>query len=219
LSDILATPNRPDGLVVRSCAAALAPAGGIAVLKGNLCAGGAVLKVAGLGQLTFTGSAKVFECEESCARAVNAREVVPGTVIVIRNEGPRGGPGMREMLGVTALIYGQGLGESVALVTDGRFSGATRGMCIGHVSPEAAVGGNLGLVQDGDVIEIDASRGTMNVQLTESELNERRRRWRPAEGSRGGLLEKYARSVGSASDGAVTHSGAVVWPQEGRNDE
>jgi dihydroxy-acid dehydratase len=219
LSDLLATVSRPDGLVVRSCGAALAPSGGITVLKGNLCAGGAVLKVAGLRQMTFTGAAKVFESEESCARAVNAREVVPGTVIVIRNEGPRGGPGMREMLGVTALIYGQGLGESVALVTDGRFSGATRGMCIGHVSPEAAVGGNLGLVQDGDVIEIDAGRGTMNVKLTETELNERRRQWRPAEAPRGGLLEKYARSVGSASEGAVTHSGAVVWPQEGRNDE
>jgi dihydroxy-acid dehydratase len=215
LAHLLARAKHPDGTVVRAGSAALAPTGGLAVLKGNLCAEGALLKVAGLKKLTFTGHAKVFENEEACARAVSSREIQSGMVVVIRNEGPRGGPGMREMLGVTALIYGQGLGESVALVTDGRFSGATRGMCIGHVSPEAAVGGNLALVCDGDVIEIDARAGTMNVQLTHEELEKRRSQWRLGlQTPRGGLLEKYARSVGSASVGAVTHSGGVVWPED-----
>jgi dihydroxy-acid dehydratase len=215
LAEVIAQASPPDGVVVHARGAALAPTGGLAVLKGNLCLEGAVLKVAGLKNLTFSGNAKVFENEESCARAVRARAIHPGMVVVIRNEGPRGGPGMREMLGVTALIYGQGLGESVALVTDGRFSGATRGMCIGHVSPEAAVGGALALVQDGDVIEIDAAAGSMNVRVAEWELAQRRARWPgPAASPRGGLLEKYACSVRSASVGAVTHSGAVVWPED-----
>jgi dihydroxy-acid dehydratase len=215
LAQWVAQAQAPDGAVVRARGAALSPTGGLAVLKGNLCAEGALLKVAGLKKLTFRGTARVFENEESCARAVSARDIQPGTVVVIRNEGPRGGPGMREMLGVTALIYGQGLGESVALVTDGRFSGATRGMCIGHVSPEAAVGGNLALVRNGDIIEIDAGAGTMNVQVSEHQLADRRAHWRaPVETPLGGLLEKYVSSVRSASVGAVTHSGGVVWPDE-----
>jgi dihydroxy-acid dehydratase len=220
LAEALSGARSPDGEVVRARDAALAPTGGLAVLKGNLCSEGALLKVAGLKTLTFSGTATVFESEEACARAVTARQIHPGMVVVIRNEGPRGGPGMREMLAVTALIYGQGLGERVALITDGRFSGATRGICIGHVSPESAVGGNLALVQCGDVIDIDARAGTLNVRLSEQELARRRGGWRAAlEGPRGGLLEKYARNVGSASEGAVTHSGGVVWPQDHVNGE
>jgi dihydroxy-acid dehydratase len=215
LAQLAAQAKAPDGAVVRARGAPLAPTGGLAVLKGNLCAEGALLKVAGLKILTFSGTAKVYENEESCARAVSAREIQPGMVVVIRNEGPRGGPGMREMLGVTALIYGQGLGDRVALVTDGRFSGATRGMCVGHVSPEAAVGGVLALVRDGDIIDIDAAAGSMNLRLPEQELAQRRVQWRaPVRSQRGGLLEKYVQSVQSASVGAVTHSGGVVWPTD-----
>ena len=160
LEEMLSCASAPDGAVVRPVANAIAPTGGLTVLKGNLCPEGALLKVAGLKSLTFSGPARVFEGEEPCARAVNARQIASGDVVIIRNEGPKGGPGMREMLGVTALIYGQGLGEKVALITDGRFSGATRGMCIGHATPEAAVGGPLALVRNGDVIDIDAKTGT-----------------------------------------------------------
>ena len=205
----------PDGEVVRACDAAIAPTGGLLILKGNLCPEGAVLKVAGLKSRFFSGAAQVFENEESCAAAIQAQRIRPGRVVVIRNEGPRGGPGMREMLGVTALIYGQGLGEQVALITDGRFSGATRGFCIGHVSPEAAAGGNLALVREGDTIEIDAQQGTLELKVPDSELHRRRGSWRPAAPAPvGGLLEKYAQCVRSASLGAVTHGGAVEWPQE-----
>jgi dihydroxy-acid dehydratase len=215
LEDVLARLPMPDGEVVRDCHNALAPTGGLLVLKGNLCPEGAVLKVAGLKSRRFRGTAQVFENEESCAAAIQARKIEPGRVVVIRNEGPRGGPGMREMLGVTALLYGQGLGERVALITDGRFSGATRGFCIGHVSPEAAVGGNLALVCEGDTIEIDANQGIMELKVSESELRERRAAWRPVHANAvGGLLEKYAQSVRSASIGAVTHSAAVHWPED-----
>jgi dihydroxy-acid dehydratase len=214
LADVLSAVGEPDGEVVRQRDRALAACGGIVVLKGNLCAEGAVLKIAGLKTLTFRGSAKVFEGEESCAQAVSRREIMPGMVIIIRNEGPRGGPGMREMLGVTALIYGQGLGEQVALITDGRFSGATRGICIGHVSPEAAVGGNLALVHDGDAIEIDARAGTLTLHVSEHDLSQRRRQWQAPRSPHGGVLEKYALSVRSASIGAVTHSGGVDWPPD-----
>jgi dihydroxy-acid dehydratase len=218
LADVLARLPPPDGGVVRDCNAALASTGGLVVLKGNLCPEGAVLKVAGLESRAFSGTAQIFESEESCTAALQARRIEPGRVVVIRNEGPRGGPGMREMLGVTALIYGQGLGEKVALVTDGRFSGATRGLCIGHVSPEAAVGGNLALVREGDTIEIDAERGMLDLKVSDSELAARRAAWRPAHARPlGGLLEKYAQCVRSASLGAVTHSGAVHWPPEDPN--
>jgi dihydroxy-acid dehydratase len=214
LADSLRLAKAPDGEVVRGRHAALSPTGGLIVLKGNLCPEGALLKVAGLKTLNFTGPAKVFENEESCARAVGLREIKPGMVVVIRYEGPRGGPGMREMLGVTALIYGQGLGEKVALITDGRFSGATRGICVGHVSPEAAVGGNLALVCDGDVIEIDARIGSITLKLTQGEIGERRKRWQAPPSASAGLLEKYALLVRSASVGAITHSGAVSWPND-----
>lgn len=214
LQDVVARANPPDGAVVRSADQAIAPTGGLCVLKGNLCPEGALLKTAGLKSLTFSGRAMVFENEEACTKAVNALQIVPGTVVIIRNEGPRGGPGMREMLGITALIYGQGLGESVALITDGRFSGATRGMCIGHATPEAAVGGPLALVCDGDLIDIDVPAGTIQLRLSDLELEKRRRQWRPLPICSGGLLEKYARTVRSASVGAVTHSGKVDWPED-----
>src|SRR2546428_5506575 len=205
--------NAPDGEIIFRTRAPIMPDGGVAVLKGNLCPDGAVIKIAGLKKLVFEGNARVFEDEEECVDAVRNREYAAGEVLVIRNEGPVGGPGMREMLGVTALIYGQGMGEKVALITDGRFSGATRGMCIGHISPEAAVGGPLALVQNGDTIRLDAADGTMNVILSDQELAARRAQWRPAAApSLDGTLEKYAAVAGPAHLGAVTHSGKVNWP-------
>ncbi len=214
LAEELEAANEPDGNVVRGCDAALAPTGGVVVLKGNLCTDGALLKVAGLSNLVFKGPARVFESEEHCLVAIRALDYNPGDVIVIRNEGPRGGPGMREMLGITALIYGQGRGESVALITDGRFSGATRGLCIGYVSPEAAAGGLIGLLQDGDMVAIDATPGvfSLNADLDEAAIQARRAALTgKRQGPKGGLLEKYAASVGSAHLGAVTHSGGVQW--------
>src|SRR5262249_21157088 len=159
------------------------------------------------------GTARVFESEEECMAVIRARSYAPGSVIVIRNEGPKGGPGMREMLGVTALIYGQGMGEKVALLTDGRFSGATRGMCIGYACPEAAAGGPIALLRDGDRVRIDGAARTIDVALSAEELAARRKAWRLRDvGRLGGVLEKYAASVGPANLGAVTHSGAVPWP-------
>jgi dihydroxy-acid dehydratase len=207
LEAVLSDAPAPDGAVVRSTEQAIRPNGGLVVLKGNLAPEGALLKTAGLKSLTFRGVARVFDSEEACARVVEARAYAPGTVLVIRHEGPQGGPGMREMLGVTALIYGQGMGEKVALVTDGRFSGATRGMCVGHVSPEAARGGPLALVADGDAIAIDAERCSLTLDVSPSELARRSKAWRPLPSVRGGVLEKYARLVQSAHVGAVTHSG------------
>jgi dihydroxy-acid dehydratase len=196
-----------DGEVVRK--EPLLASGGIVVLKGSLAPDGALIKVAGLRSLEFEGPARVFEAEEECADAVRQRAYQAGDVLVIRNEGPRGGPGMREMLGVTALLYGQGMGEKVALVTDGRFSGATRGMMIGYVSPEAAAGGPLALVRDGDRIRIDAARGTIALDVAARELARRRKRARaPRHAPLSGALEKYAALVGSAFRGAVTHRGA-----------
>jgi len=179
--------------------------GGIVVLKGNLAPDGALLKVAGLKKLRFEGRARVFDSEDACVDVVRRRAYKDGDVLVIRYEGPRGGPGMREMLGVTALLYGQGAGEKVALVTDGRFSGATRGMMVGYVSPEAGSGGPLGLVKSGDRILIDASNGVLSVLVPEGELKKRRAKM-PAR-HLSGVLEKYAGQVGSAFRGAVTHSG------------
>ena len=203
----------PDGAVVRAAGNALSPDGGLAVLKGNLCPDGALLKVAGLKRLIHEGPARVFESEEDCARAVETRAYRAGEVLIIRNEGPVGGPGMQEMLGVTALIYGQQMGEQVALVTDGRFSGATRGMCVGHVAPEAAIGGPLALVEDGDTVRIDASARQMALLVDDSELALRRARWQPRPPRhRAGLLGKYARLVGQANRGAVTHEGGAEWP-------
>src|SRR6185295_10056163 len=160
----------PDGVVVRAAGNALRSDGGLVVLKGNLAPDGALLKVAGLKARAFEGVARVFDSEDDCAAAVRQRAYAAGDVLVIRYEGPRGGPGMREMLGVTALIYGQQMGEQVALVTDGRFSGATRGLCVGYVAPEAAVGGPLALLRDGDVVRIDAQARRMDVLVDEAEL-------------------------------------------------
>jgi len=208
-----ADARAPDGTVVVDPARPIMRDGGVAILKGNLCPDGAVIKVAGLTSLAFEGPARVFEDEEACVAAVKARAYQAGDVLVIRNEGPVGGPGMREMLGVTALIYGQGMGEKVALVTDGRFSGATRGLCIGYVAPEAVVGGPIGLIRTGDRIRIDASRRRMDVLVDDAELSRRRAAWtRPAPRHRAGALAKYARLVGQAPGGAVTHDGAASWP-------
>ena len=181
--------------------------GGLVVLKGNLAPDGALIKVAGLKSLVFEGRARVFDSEESCADVVRKKAYKAGDVLVIRYEGPKGGPGMREMLGVTALIYGQGMGEKVALLTDGRFSGATRGMMVGYVSPEAAAGGALALVKNGDRIRIDAARGTLNVELSSAELANGKRKTRNA--SYPECCEKYEALVGPANLGAVTHSGAT----------
>ena len=205
--------NAPDGEIIFNVSNAIMPDGGVAVLKGNLCPDGAVIKVAGLKSLVFEGTARVFEDEEACVEAVRNRRYSAGEVLVIRNEGPVGGPGMREMLGVTALIYGQGMGEKVALITDGRFSGATRGMCIGYVSPESFIGGPLALVHDGDRIRIDARARLMDLLIDDKEFAARRRAWQPPQPRhRAGALAKYARLVGQAPGGAVTHEGAAQWP-------
>jgi dihydroxy-acid dehydratase len=209
LAEAVADAPAPDGSVVYSCDRPLSPTGGLVVLRGNLCPDGALLKVAGLKSLVFEGRARVFDGEEAATDVVQRRAYSAGEVLIIRNEGPRGGPGMREMLGVTALIYGQGMGEQVALLTDGRFSGATRGMCIGYAGPEAAIGGPLALVQDGDPIRIDASAATIELRVAEEELQRRRAGWRPPEPGRlAGVLQKYAATVGPAHLGAVTHGGA-----------
>ncbi|MBV9052409.1 MAG: dihydroxy-acid dehydratase [Hyphomicrobiales bacterium] len=215
LAEALARARAADGEIVKSHDAPIAPTGGLTILKGNLCPDGAVLKTAGLKSLTHRGAARVFEGEEACQEAVQKRLYREGEVIIIRNEGPRGGPGMREMLGITALIYGQGMGEKVALLTDGRFSGATRGLCIGYASPEAAAGGPIALVRDGDIVAIDAraGEGWIRLEVDEREM-EKRRKGLCAErsSSLGGVLEKYAKTVGPANKGAVTHSGNVAWP-------
>ncbi|MBV8428197.1 MAG: dihydroxy-acid dehydratase [Hyphomicrobiales bacterium] len=217
LAEALASSRAADGEIVKPHDAPIARTGGLTILKGNLCPDGAVLKTAGLKSLTHRGPARVFDGEEACQEAVQKRLHREGDVIIIRNEGPRGGPGMREMLGITALIYGQGMGEKVALLTDGRFSGATRGLCIGYASPEAAAGGPIGLVRDGDVISIDARPGEawIRIEIDEKEMEQRRNAAARA-GPRklGGVLEKYANAVGPANKGAVTHSGNVHWPRD-----
>jgi dihydroxy-acid dehydratase len=200
----------PDQDVIRPADKPLSPTGGVVGLKGNLAADGAIVKVAGMKQLTFSGPARCFDGEEACFEAVKNKKYKEGEILVIRYEGPRGGPGMREMLATTALLYGQGMGEKVALITDGRFSGATRGFCVGHVGPEAAVGGPIGLLRDGDVIEIDAVKGTLNVKLSDEELAKRKSAWTARESEYGsGYLWKYAQQVGTALNGAVTHPGGA----------
>jgi dihydroxy-acid dehydratase len=202
----------PDQDVVRPANEPINPTGGIVGLKGNLAPDGAIVKVAGIDQdkLTFEGPALCFDSEEACFDAVSKRRYEPGCVFVIRYEGPRGGPGMREMLSTTAAIYGQGMGNKVALITDGRFSGATRGFCIGHVGPEAAVGGPIALVRDGDIIAIDAVKRTITLRVSDAELAERRKHWKPRPTEFGsGALYKYAEIVGPARYGAVTHPGAA----------
>src|SRR6187455_2487570 len=200
----------PDQDVVRPADKPLLPTGGVVGLKGNLAPDGAIVKVAGMADLKFTGPARCFDGEEACFDAVKKKKYKEGDVLVIRYEGPKGGPGMREMLATTAALYGQGMGGKVALITDGRFSGATRGFCIGHVGPEAAIGGPIALLQDGDIIEIDAEAGILNVKLSDSELAERKTKWMPRQTNHtSGALWKYAQQVGPAVDGAVTHPGGA----------
>lgn len=197
--------------VVMPVAEAISPTGGLVGLRGNLAPDGAVVKVAGLAHRHFTGPARVFDSEEAAFQAVMDRAYAAGDVIVIRYEGPAGGPGMREMLSTTSAIYGQGMGESVALITDGRFSGATRGLCVGHLSPEAAVGGPIALLRDGDVITVDAETESIAVILTDEELASRRAEWSPrAHNYQSGAIWRYAQTVGSARYGAVVHPGGVA---------
>ena len=197
-----------DQKVVYPVSNPISPTGGVVGLRGSLAPDGAIVKVAGLKTLKFRGTARCFDCEEDAFRAVDARQYKDGDVIVIRYEGPKGGPGMREMLSTTAALYGQGAGDNVALITDGRFSGGTRGLCIGHVGPEAAVGGPIGLIRDGDIIVIDADAGILDVELSAEELERRRKVWKaPANMYQSGALRKFADQVGPARYGAVTHAG------------
>lgn len=198
-----------DQDVVFSCSNPIHPTGGVVGLRGNLAPEGAIVKISGLEELVFEGPARVFDGEDDAFKAVQNREYEDGEVIVVRYEGPKGGPGMREMLSTTAALYGQGTGGKVALITDGRFSGGTRGFCIGHVGPEAAVGGPIGLIKDGDIIRIDAETGTMDVKLSDEELEARKKDWKPRKTDyNSGALQKYAALVGPAQKGAVTHPGA-----------
>jgi dihydroxy-acid dehydratase len=203
----------PDQDVVLPADRPITVTGGVVGLSGNLAPEGAIVKVAGMSQdrLTFTGPARCFDSEELAFEAVRSRAYKEGEVLVIRYEGPKGGPGMREMLATTAALYGQGMGDKVALITDGRFSGATRGFCIGHVGPEAAVCGPIALLEDGDIIEIDAVKGTLQVRLADAQLEARRRNWKARTTDyQSGALWKYAQTVGSARDGAVTHPGGTA---------
>jgi len=202
-------PTNQD--VVRTTAQPLSPTGGVVGLRGNLAPEGALVKVAGMKVLKFTGTARCFDCEEDAFAAVERRDYKEGDVLVLRYEGPKGGPGMREMLATTAALYGQGAGDKVALITDGRFSGATRGFCIGHVGPEAAAGGPIGLLQDGDTITIDAEAGTIDVDLSDAELAKRKAAWKPrGTDYNAGAIWKYAQTVGSAEKGAITHPGGAA---------
>ena len=202
-----------DGRVIHTVASPITKTGGVVGLKGNLAPDGAIVKVAGMKteEQIFTGPARVFECEEEAFEAVRRRDYAEGDVIVIRNEGPAGGPGMREMLSTTAALSGQGMGKKVALITDGRFSGATRGFCVGHVGPEAAHGGPIALLKNGDMITLDAIKGEISVDLSDAELAERKGAWKGARTNdyTAGALWKYAQLVGSARKGAVTHPGAA----------
>ena len=197
--------EQPGQEVVRPLAEPLKPEGGLAVLRGNLAPDGAVVKLAGTERTGQAGPARVFESEEECFRAVKDQAIEPGDVIVIRNEGPAGGPGMREMLQVTAAIVGEGLGEQVALLTDGRFSGATRGLMVGHVAPEAAKGGPIAALREGDEVTIDVEARTLEVALSAEEIEHRIAEYRqPEPAYSSGVLAKYAKTVSSAAEGAVT---------------
>jgi dihydroxy-acid dehydratase len=205
LKDVTFNTNQK---VVYPTSRPLSPTGGVVGLKGSLAPDGAIVKVAGMKKLQFSGPARCFDCEEDAFAAVEAGAIREGEVIVIRYEGPKGGPGMREMLSTTAALYGRGMGEKVALITDGRFSGGTRGFCIGHVGPEAAVGGPIALVRDGDIIAIDAEKGTLDLNVDTAELELRRKQWKaPPNAYQSGALRKYADQVGPARKGAVTHPG------------
>jgi dihydroxy-acid dehydratase len=197
-----------DQKVVYPVSNPISQTGGVVGLQGSLAPDGAIVKVAGMSKLQFRGPARVFDCEEDCFAAVENRQYAEGDILIIRYEGPKGGPGMREMLSTTAALYGQGVGDKVALITDGRFSGGTRGFCIGHVGPEAAMGGPIALVRDGDMISIDAAAGRLDLEVAEEELAKRREAWKaPANAYQSGVLRKYADQVGPARKGAVTHAG------------
>ncbi len=199
----------PDQKVIFDVKAPITTTGGVVGLRGSLAPDGAIVKVAGMHRLQFSGPAQVFECEEEAFAAVEQRQIKDGSVVVIRNEGPKGGPGMREMLSTTAALYGQGMGEKVALITDGRFSGATRGFCIGHIGPEAADCGPIALVHDGDIISIDAEAGTIELEVDTAVLAARKAKWQPrGHDYNAGALWRYAQNVGPAWQGAVTHPGA-----------
>jgi dihydroxy-acid dehydratase len=200
-----------DQDVVRPANKPLSKTGGVVGLKGNLAPEGAIVKVAGMTNLRFAGPARCFDGEEACFEAVKSRQYKEGDVLVIRYEGPKGGPGMREMLATTSALYGQGMGGKVALITDGRFSGATRGFCVGHVGPEAAIGGPIALLKDGDIIMLDAEQGTIEAKLSAEEFDSRRRSWKPRDNGFGsGYLWKYTQQVGPARAGAVTHPGGAA---------
>ena len=208
LKDVVFNTNQD---VVRPATNPLSPTGGVVGLKGTLAPEGAIVKVAGMTMLKFSGPARVFDCEEDCFAAVENHQYKEGEVLVIRYEGPKGGPGMREMLSTTAALYGQGMGDKVALITDGRFSGGTRGFCIGHVGPEAQDGGPIALLKNGDIITIDAATGRLDVELSDAELAERKKSWKPKKTNyNSGALWKYAQQVGPARAGAVTHPGAAA---------
>jgi dihydroxy-acid dehydratase len=202
---------RSDQDVIRPASNPLSETGGVVGLKGSLAPDGAIVKVAGLKTQVFRGPARVFDGEQACFDAVERRDYKAGEVLVIRYEGPKGGPGMREMLATTAAIYGQDMGDKVALITDGRFSGATRGFCIGHVGPEAQEGGPIALVRDGDMIALDAIKGTIEIEVSAAELAERKKSWKPIKTNyNSGTLWKYAQTVGPAHLGAVTHPGGAA---------
>jgi dihydroxy-acid dehydratase len=204
LADVTEGAPRPDGEVIYTLEEPFKPTGALHALRGNLAPEGAVVKVSATTRRAHRGPARVFDSEEACCDGVRAGRVVAGDVLVVRYEGPAGGPGMREMLSVTASVVGAGLGESVALVTDGRFSGATRGLMVGHVAPEAARGGPLAVVQDGDVVALDVEAGTLVVELDNRELADRLARWRPpSTGYDRGVFARYGALVSSASEGAV----------------
>ena len=199
----------PDQDVIRPTSNPFSSTGGVVSLRGNLAPDGAIVKVAGLKELRFVGPARVFDNEEACFACVDKRQYKEGDVLVIRNEGPKGGPGMREMLSTTAVLYGQGMGDKVALITDGRFSGATRGFCVGHVGPEAAVSGPIAHIKDGDIITLDATTGEISVNVSDADLAERAKSWKPRKSEYGsGAIWKYAQLVGPARFGALTTPGA-----------
>ncbi|WP_422020299.1 dihydroxy-acid dehydratase [Pyruvatibacter mobilis] len=199
----------PEQKVIYPVSNPITPTGGVVGLQGSLAPDGAIVKVAGLEKLQFSGLARCFDCEEDAFEAVENRQYEEGEVLVIRYEGPKGGPGMREMLSTTSALYGQGMGDKVALITDGRFSGATRGFCIGHVGPEAAEGGPIGLIEDGDIIAIDAEKGTLELDVSADVLEQRRAKWQPRKTDyNSGTLWKYTQLVGPARYGALTHPGA-----------
>ena len=209
IAENCANAKDPDSKIVYPVKNALSETGGVVTLRGNLAPDGCIVKIAGMKRLRHVGPARVFDCEEDAFEAVKKLDYKEGDVIVIRYEGPKGGPGMREMLSTTAALAGQGT-ENIALITDGRFSGGTRGFCIGHVGPEAAVGGPIGLLKDGDIITLDANTGEISVDVSDEELAKRKESWKPRENDyQSGTLWKYAQTVGTAEKGAVTHPGGA----------